>query len=710
MPASSRFRAQFFANQTAEWEDQYVEYDRLLKLVEYERNMAKLNCSFASTSARSLAGPLDPGSMSSLDEHYPLYSGSFSATLHDEMDKVTAFASQRLEESQKHLAEIVEYSTSEGHDPNVLRKALVEQCRAFMMLLNYCNVNSAAVYDLAQRRSKVFNRLFIDKLEKGQPKFMVLADGVIPDHINQITAMHAHFFTNGDITEAVADLQKRRQAKPMKFWGVFFLGLYVGLCVPITLLIIGLLSVNPIITDEFGWDRVLKVVPIFRAGLLMCITIWLWALAVKLMRKARVNYSFVLELDPSTSLSEHHVCAMAAFNTFLWLLFTLLYVGQAQGQIKLANWEAEVWVKAYVYVWLFFQFLPIGFCSPWPTRLWIFKGILCCICAPFFTVTFAHNFIGDYLTSGVKALIDFQYTVCYLATDFYPTLNVKECATPTAQYFLTGLPLYFRMMQCARRYHDTRDASHMCNFGKYAVALLAVCSGAIWPHYRTYADVWTLGHILNIALLATSTVYAYTWDILKDWGLFIKKQDGTWGYRHVVYRHKHMIVFSALTNLIGRCAWMYTIMVAPPGTAWQKEVLTLMTAVVELYRRSQWSLLRIGNEHFNNAAKYRAVTAAPLTFSDGTTVHQKRRESAGERVSSFLRRKSDTNAQRQFVPPALAAFTPVPPTAAALASPSLQRTGSAGQNALARMIHSSPDEKRSLIAKDGAYSPPRDLV
>ena len=41
-------------------------------------------------------------------------------------------------------------------------------------------------------------------------------------------------------------------------------------------------------------------------------------------------------------------------------------------------------------------------------------------------------------------------------------------------------------------------------------------------------------------------------------------------------------------------------------------------AKLSSHRRTQWSILRIANEHFNNVSAYRAVGSAPLTFSDGT--------------------------------------------------------------------------------------------
>mmetsp|Transcript_76761 Transcript_76761/g.135552 ORF Transcript_76761/g.135552 Transcript_76761/m.135552 type:complete len:683 (-) Transcript_76761:2763-4811(-) len=664
MPPSAKFRAQFIHNQTAEWAEQYVEYDALLDLIQAELRNGDPNYSFrvrfssfgGASRTRGVSGNNSSGgskrsslrdSLSitqpllgmNLDEVYPMAEGSFSHALHNQMDKVSAFVEKNMQQCQTRLADITEYSNSTGHNPAVLRKALVQVCRQYMLLGNFCTINAAAVFELAERRSTVFYRLLSDKLEAAPPTFMAAGEETIPESISLITEMHADFFYNGDVGVAQSDLEAHRQKQPMKFWEVFSLGMFLGLSIPLAILIVFAAAYSPLLSPGFDWDRLLLVVPVLRAGLCLNITNWLWALAVVVMEKNRINFNFVLDLDPASSLSSHHIFRMAAFGSFHWLLFLMLYVATLEGEITINQTPPEYWLRMYVFTWLLLHVCPWTLAGPRKTRWWIAKGILGVIIAPFQEVTFATNFIGDYLTSTVKVLIDIQMISCWVLAP-YGITEYGTCSTNHHWHFaLIFLPLYWRMMQCLRRFYDTADRAHLVNFGKYGVSMLAACAGRIWPHTRMWAESYSYGHMLQASLLLSATLYSYTWDILKDWGLFVKSEDNSWAYRRMFIRYRHAIVFAAIMNLIGRCAWMYTLVVRPPGSRWQRETVSFITAVLEIYRRTQWSILRIANEHFNNVSAYRAVGSAPLTFSDGTKFTDNDRNY--EDVQAFLKEKRE---------------------------------------------------------------------
>ena len=84
------------------------------------------------------------------------------------------------------------------------------------------------------------------------------------------------------------------------------------------------------------------------------------------------------------------------------------------------------------------------------------------MCSPFVAVTFASNFIGDYLTSLVKALIDVQFSICFYASGSWRTLDTQYCTSdPWIPFFITLLPLTWRMLQCLRRFYD--DGKRCCH-------------------------------------------------------------------------------------------------------------------------------------------------------------------------------------------------------------------------------------------------------
>ena len=114
-------------------------------------------------------------------------------------------------------------------------------------------------------------------------------------------------------------------------------------------------------------------------------------------------------------------------------------------------------------------------CTCRHTRWWILKQFSDVVCSPFVAVTFAANFIGDYMTSTVKAFIDLQYSICFYGSGAWRTLDMGYCKqNPWVPFFITLLPLTWRLLQCIRRFKDTNARMHLANCGKYATSILTV--------------------------------------------------------------------------------------------------------------------------------------------------------------------------------------------------------------------------------------------
>ena len=48
-----------------------------------------------------------------------------------------------------------------------------------------------------------------------------------------------------------------------------------------------------------------------------------------------------------------------------------------------------------------------------------------------------------------------------------------------------------------------------------------------------------------------------------------------------------------------------------PGADIRGELRVSMFALLEMYRRSQWNVIRLENEHYNNCGMFRAVALIP---------------------------------------------------------------------------------------------------
>lgn len=85
------------------------------------------------------------------------------------------------------------------------------------------------------------------------------------------------------------------------------------------------------------------------------------------------------------------------------------------------------------------------------------------------------------------------------------------------------LPAWFRFAQCLRRYRDSKEAfPHLVNAGKYSSTFAVVIFATLRSYYasqyqNTFDNPYT---ILWIISSIVSSLYAYTWDIKMDWGLF----------------------------------------------------------------------------------------------------------------------------------------------------------------------------------------------
>ena len=101
------------------------------------------------------------------------------------------------------------------------------------------------------------------------------------------------------------------------------------------------------------------------------------------------------------------------------------------------------------------------------------------------------------------------------------------------------------------------------NFGKYATSVAAVVIGSAHPDFTSASSYWPMQRVLYIVLLVASTVYSFAWDILMDFAYFQRKPDGTWAPRKLIVGPSRKYLMTL--DLIGRCAWGYTIIVRPPG-------------------------------------------------------------------------------------------------------------------------------------------------
>lgn len=165
-------------------------------------------------------------------------------------------------------------------------------------------------------------------------------------------------------------------------------------------------------------------------------------------------------------------------------------------------------------------------------------------------------------------------------------------------------------MQCARRWFDEGETSHLVNLGKYVSAMLA--AGAKVAYEKEKGVGWLC---VVVVMSSGATVYQLYWDFVKDWGLLQLNSKNPWLRNELILRRKFIYFFSMGLNLVLRLAWLQTVLHYNIGSI-DYRLTGLFLAALEVIRRGHWNFYRLENEHLNNAGKFRAVKTVPLPFHE----------------------------------------------------------------------------------------------
>ena len=95
------------------------------------------------------------------------------------------------------------------------------------------------------------------------------------------------------------------------------------------------------------------------------------------------------------------------------------------------------------------------------------------------------------------------------------------------------------ILQCARRWFDEGQVTHLVNLGKYVSAMLAAGAKLAYDKEQT-----TLYLFLVVVLSSGATLYQLYWDYAKDWGLLQFHSKNPWLRNELMLRNKFIYYFS----------------------------------------------------------------------------------------------------------------------------------------------------------------------
>lgn len=415
---------------------------------------------------------------------------------------------------------------------------------------------------------------------------------------------------NAPIAAHVRDFMEARwRVKKSTFAGYYF---FLGTSLALLASLIALLLLPPLEPSTFSMVRFLSAFPLFYTAFWVLFFLWCAGFVTQACDEFGINFRYILRIDPDCPMNPRWLLMLAAILTTVWLLTFGTYVIDYKwlNTDSIAIDEVEVryhdrldrYPIALLVITAAVLFWPYSK-SAYGYRGAIVLSVVRTMLAPCFAVSFADNIAGDVLTSLVKPVQDASGAFCYMAASHPHTATevarfeasssvCPDWSRDVLEPLISALPLFFRAMQCLRRYYDT-DAGmfqwkrfrHIANFGKYCTSLAVVAVGAAHGGRSTS----------RIAVAALATVYSATWDIKMDFA--IDSMALTGGEQKRIFSPR-VYLSACVADIALRLVWVLSLF--PVGVLTQGLVNRLLFRAVisalELLRRSMWFILRVEHE------------------------------------------------------------------------------------------------------------------
>ncbi|KAH9607051.1 hypothetical protein KSS87_013826 [Heliosperma pusillum] len=496
------------------------------------------------------------------------------------------------------------------HAEKMIRGAFIELYKGLGYLKTYRNLNMLAFVKILKKFDKVTNKdilpIYLRVVESSyfnsSDKAMRLSD--------EVEHLFVRHFAEDDKRKAMKYLNpnQRKESHAVTFFIGLFTGCFLALLAGYVIMahIMGMYTKQS--SDTVYMETVYPVLSMF--GLLF-LHFFLYGCNIFMWKKARINYSFILELAPTRELKFREVflictASMTAIVGVLFIHLSLVAKGYKESLV-----QTIPGCLLLFFILLLICPLNIVYKS---SRYRFLEAIRNIVLSPLYKVVMLDFFMADQLCSQVPLLRNLEYVACYYITGSYKTQDYGYCLRTAhyrdLAYAVSFLPYYWRAMQCARRWFDEGEVNHLVNLGKYVSAMLA--AGA----KLAYDKEKSTGYLcLVVALSSAATVYQLYWDYVKDWGLLQTNSRNPWLRNELMLQKKFIYYISMVLNLVLRLAWLQTVLHPSFGNV-DYRVIGLFLAALEVIRRGQWNFYRLENEHLNNAGKFRAVKQVPLPFHE----------------------------------------------------------------------------------------------
>jgi hypothetical protein len=130
--------------------------------------------------------------------------------------------------------------------------------------------------------------------------------------------------------------------------------------------------------------------PVYRGMLIFALALWCWGGCLFVMNHCRINYLYILELDPRTTGNANETFWEASTVTIVLLSSFILHF-----KVLRCDFPSKPLPLGF---WPMIPFLTILYraVTPWSDRKFAWKALWGFVRSPMVTVTFIHNFAGEF--------------------------------------------------------------------------------------------------------------------------------------------------------------------------------------------------------------------------------------------------------------------------------------------------------------------------
>jgi hypothetical protein len=375
-------------------------------------------------------------------------------------------------------------------DKNIIscKFALFHLYKLTHWLEGYCAINSIAVQKIVESfkkkmncsriSSKCHHHDLIDMNESLHFHKLIDKENELKKKIIEFYAEH---FMNKDREKAACDLAnylEKDEKKKRRIVSILWI-LIIFLC----LIFISYFLLTYIPIDKMKTESIEVFFPAFNFTFMMILVFIGFGTNILIFRKYRLNYIFLLEINPVYKLRPFDIMKQSLTLLILWGILLLGY------RISLTYFYSEFTGKFFVFSVTVVGLMIIFYFFPFHTQFYRFRVCLIkVLLRSFFPfgedgVKFRDFIFGDIMCSILKPIATLTLTFClFYCLPCREENNRLYCKRKNhATYVLQVIPYLIRMCQCINRFYYTKMAfPHLANTFKYLTGIIMILAEYLW--------------------------------------------------------------------------------------------------------------------------------------------------------------------------------------------------------------------------------------